>query len=173
MICGGSPPCARAMCSTSKARSSSSYHQRRSHRELSGSNGLRLISTVTPSTPSLRSAWCRVARADQPHARWVTLGRSACPVQVINCRVGHGPSAAARHLITDTNAGGRRGRDGPEGDIAGVRCVSRSLSAIASFCLSGSSKLKLDVRFDEWRFAFDMPPNYHASASRQDLFAVI
>jgi hypothetical protein len=26
-------------------------------------------------------------------------------------------SAAARHLITDTNAGGRRGRDGLKGDI--------------------------------------------------------
>jgi hypothetical protein len=35
---------------------------------------------------------------------------------VINCRAGHGPSAAARHLITDTNAGGRRGRDGPKTD---------------------------------------------------------
>ena len=33
---------------------------------------------------------------------------------VINCRAGHRPSAAARHLITDTNADGRRGRDGPQ-----------------------------------------------------------
>jgi acyl dehydratase len=50
------------------------------------SNGLHSISAVTPSTPSLRSAWCRVARADQPHARWVTLGRRACPVRVFRCR---------------------------------------------------------------------------------------
>jgi len=72
------------MCSTSKARSSSSHHQRRSHRESCGSNGLRSISTVTPSTPSLRSAWCRVARADQPRARCVTLARRACPARVIH-----------------------------------------------------------------------------------------
>ena len=50
------------------------------------SNGLHSISAVTPSTPSLRSAWCRVARADQPHARCVTLGRRACPVRVFRCR---------------------------------------------------------------------------------------
>ena len=36
---------------------------------------------------------------------------------VINCRAGHRPSAAARHLIADTNADGRRGRDGPISDI--------------------------------------------------------
>ena len=35
----------------------------------------------------------------------------------IHCRAGHRPSAAARHLLTDTNAGGRRGRDGPGADI--------------------------------------------------------
>jgi len=54
--------------------------------ESCGSNGLHSISTVTPSTPSLRSAWCRVARADQPHVRCVTLGRRACPIQVFRYR---------------------------------------------------------------------------------------
>ena len=34
-------------------------------------------------------------------------------LRVINCRAVHGPSAAARHLTADTNAGGRLGRDGP------------------------------------------------------------
>ena len=48
--------------------------------------------------------------------------KSTCrgPVWVINCRAGHRPSAAARHLITDTNAGDRRGRDGPKADIVNV-----------------------------------------------------
>jgi MaoC like domain len=59
--------CAPAMSSTSKARWLSSHHQRRSQREMHGSNGQLSISMVSPCTLSLRSFWCHVARADKPN----------------------------------------------------------------------------------------------------------
>jgi hypothetical protein len=46
--CGGLPRCAPAMSSTSKARWLSSHHQRRSQREMHGSNGQLSISMVSP-----------------------------------------------------------------------------------------------------------------------------
>ncbi len=48
---------------------------KQSRRESCGLNGRRSIRTATPCTPSLRSASCRVARADRSDARYVTTGQ--------------------------------------------------------------------------------------------------
>ena len=74
------------------------------------SGRLELLRIKTPHAASLIAASCPCCAA-------LKIG-SKCLCWVINGRAGHGTSAAARHLITDTEARGRRGGDGPFADIA-------------------------------------------------------
>jgi hypothetical protein len=80
------------------------HRQRRSRREWYGSNGPHLISMASPSTPSLRSAWCRVGGPDQLRARLVATERR-------ERMSGPSPGEQCVRYYTNIEASGER-RDG-------------------------------------------------------------